>query len=476
MGTIRKEYSRAFDIVSASKYHQGTYVDFWVGLELCQKYGMAELEERLIALQPAPEGAALEACSKHAKFLSQALESLPKSLSFTELAQTQMPRSNGSIPEAIAEVTGFDSKHVQMVVEDQAILLRKEDCFLNATQIIKLAKKDSNERKSILDKMKKYTKVDVKKADGKKAICGSWVNLQHGRILCDFLSLERQLQPLLEYARRLQGDDVEMAIPQDRDYLAETEVHQMFIAVRALPQPVMIRRLDFRVNSSQILGVAGRNESDTIKTRTEYRGACDTVQHGGSKYKGTYVDFDVAIHLCRKYGLAELESQIQQARLEEQQVLQRRVPERTNFEVHPSDAAGQIRESIRPDSALPRERGDSQRNESRSQSNSSDSDDDIREEYPISDAASESSTSLSETSIEREIEPSSIRLGAKAAPLHQHTQYSLKETEPQSPPAKNSHYSVWDSQSQHSRLSVFQPDLMPPSETASPYESFTNIC
>ena len=224
-------------------------------------------------------------------------------------------------------------------------------------------------------------------------------------------------------------------------------------------------RLDFRVNSSQILGVAGRNESDRIRIRTDYRGACDTVQHGGSKYKGIYVDFDVAIQLCRKYGLAKLESQIQQARLEEQQVLQRTVPERTNPEVHPSDAAGQIRESIRPDSALPRERRDSQRTEPRSQSNSSDSDDDFREEYPISDAASESSTSSSETSIERESEPSSVRFGAKAAPLHQHTQYAL-----------NSHYSVWDSQSQHSRLSVFKPDLMPPSGTASRYESFTNTC
>lgn len=184
-----------------------------------------------------------------------------------------------------------------------------------------------------------------------------------------------------------------------------------------------------------------------------------------AEYKGTYVDFDVAVHLCHKYGLAELESRIQQARLKEQQVLQKTVPERTNFEVHPSDAAGQIRESMRPDLALPRELTDSQRTESMSQSNSSDSDDDIREEYPISDAASESSTSSSETSIERESEPSSVRLGAKAAPLHQHTQYSL-----------NSHYSVWDSQSQHSRLSVFKPDLMPPSGTVSPYESFTNIC
>ena len=303
------------------------------------------------------------------------------------------------------------------------------------------------------------------------------MNLQHGRILCNFLSLKRQLQPLLEYAQKLQSnDDVEMAIAPDRNYLAETGVHQLFIAVRALPKPVIIRRLNFRVNSSQILGVAGRNESDTITIRTEYRGACDTVQHSGSKYKGTYVDFDVAIHLCGKYGLAELESQIQQARLEEQQVLQRTVPERTNFEVHPSDAAGQIRESMRPDSTLPGEQRDNQRTESRSQSNSSDSGDDIRDEYPISDAAPVSSTSLSETSMERESEPLSGRLGAKAAPLHQHTQCSLKETQPLSPPAKNSHYSIWDSQSQHSQLSVFKPDLTPPSKTVSSYESFTNIC
>lgn len=82
-----------------------------------------------------------------------------------------MLRSNDSILKVIAEVTNFDSQHVQMIIEDQIILLRREDCFLNVTQIIKLAKKDSNKRKSILHKMKKHTKVDVRKADGKKTIC-----------------------------------------------------------------------------------------------------------------------------------------------------------------------------------------------------------------------------------------------------------------------------------------------------------------
>ena len=61
MGKIRKEYSTAFDIASASKYHQGTYMDFWDGIELCQKYGLVELEEGLLGLQPASEDAALEA-------------------------------------------------------------------------------------------------------------------------------------------------------------------------------------------------------------------------------------------------------------------------------------------------------------------------------------------------------------------------------------------------------------------------------
>lgn len=383
MAKIRKEYSTAFDIdVQTSKYHQGTYVDFCVAIQLCQRYGLAELEAQLKALK----------------------------ISFTELVQTRMPRSDDSIPQVITEVTGFDSNHVQIIVEGQTILLRKGDCFLNATQIIKLAKKDKNERKRILDQMKKDTKVDVKKGDGRKAICGSWVNLQHGRILCNSLCLQRQLQPLLEYAQRLQGDNVERTIPQNRNSLARTGTHPLFIAGRVPPNP------------------------------------------------------------------AGLESEIHQARLEVQQVLPRTIPERTNFEVHPSDAAGQIRKSMRPDSALPREWRDIQRTESRVHFDSSDPDNGIQVLNPISDAASESSISSSQPLIEWESEPSSVHFGAKAAPLHHHTQCSLEETESHSPLIKNSHYSVWESQSQHSHLSVFKPNLMLPSGTASPYESFTNIC
>lgn len=376
-------------------------------------------------------------------------------------------------------MTGFDSEHVQMRVEDQIVLLRKTDCFLNATQIITLAEKDKNERKTILDKMKKHTKVDVKKSAG-----GSWVNLQHVRILCKHLGLERQLQPLLEYAQRLQGDDVEMAVPIDQDYLSEPGVHP-FIAIPAHPEPVMVRTLDFKVNATHILKVAGQErqmQQQLQRIRRYHHGALDSVI-GGSKYKGTYVSFDIAMGLCRRYGLVELESRIRRV-CSNGQVLRKTLPsEGIDVEVRPSDVAGQIGASFRPDSALPQEWREGQQTEPMPLPDNSDPEDDQiqgnnpGEEYPVSDtSASESSISSSEASAERESEHSSVRLRAKTAPLHQHTQYSLRETDPPSPPATISYYKSRDYQPQHSRLSLLNPGLKPPSGTASPYESFTNIC
>ncbi len=53
---IREQYSKGFDIVLDAKYHPGTYVNLWIGVELCRKYGLAELEKRLRILQePATE-------------------------------------------------------------------------------------------------------------------------------------------------------------------------------------------------------------------------------------------------------------------------------------------------------------------------------------------------------------------------------------------------------------------------------------
>ena len=366
--------------------------------------------------------------------------------------------SNEKTPNRMAEVTNFDSEHVQMKVEDHIVLLRKKDCFLNTTQIIELANKDKNERNNLLDEMKKYTIIEIRMIS---AIRGPWVDFRHGRNLCKHLGLEQQMQPLFDYTGESQGESAEIALAHDQDYLAARGVKREFVAVPALPTPVCIRKLDWRVNATQILRVAGRNECHMAKIRIWYKGAYDIVLYGGSKSRGTYVDFEAGINLCQEYGLVELECQIVSARMD--------------LEVHPRNAAGQIRESMRPDSTLPQERRDSQRTASMSQSDTSDQEDDTRvdDEYPISDAASGSSTSSSETSTGRERESSVVNLGANDSPLHQ--QSFPKETERQSLPVKNSRYSVWDSQSEHSRLSIFKPDLKPPSRTVSPCESFTNF-
>jgi len=54
---------------------------------------------------------------------------------------------------SLAKVTDFDARHVQIMIEDKIVLMRKEDCFLNATQILALTKKDSIKNERLLQRM-----------------------------------------------------------------------------------------------------------------------------------------------------------------------------------------------------------------------------------------------------------------------------------------------------------------------------------
>ena len=65
---------------------------------------------------------------------------------------------------------------------------------------------------------------------------------------------------------------------------------------------------------------------------------------------------------------------------------------------------------------------------------------------------------------------------AKTAPLHQYTQYSVREIDSPSPPAMISYYKSRDYQPQRSWLLLLKQDLKPPNGTASPSEGFTNVC
>ena len=66
VGDLRKWLgSEKYTIVRGSKKHQGTYVDFDIGIEQCREYGLPELEKRLHSLRRTSEGPILEAESSH---------------------------------------------------------------------------------------------------------------------------------------------------------------------------------------------------------------------------------------------------------------------------------------------------------------------------------------------------------------------------------------------------------------------------
>ena len=106
-----------------------------------------------------------------------------------------------------------------MKVEDKIVLMRKEDCFLNATQIITLAQKNKAERQSILELIKKQTKVEVHPSTKGIPYSCCWIDFRHGRALCKLLQLEQELQPLLNYGQRLRGFDNGTSVEQGYDYL-----------------------------------------------------------------------------------------------------------------------------------------------------------------------------------------------------------------------------------------------------------------
>ena len=124
-------------------------------------------------------------------------------------------------------MTEFDARHVQMEVNGQLVLMRKEDGFLNATQIITLAKKNDSERKYILGRINQNTKVEVLPATKGIPYPHSWINFPYGRILCKYLGLEQKLQPLLDYGHGVHDDCDKTA--EEVDYLIEVFPHTVLI-------------------------------------------------------------------------------------------------------------------------------------------------------------------------------------------------------------------------------------------------------
>ena len=163
-----------------------------------------------------------------------------------------------------------------------------------------------------------------------------------------------------------------MVTPQDRDYLAETGFHQSFIAVHALPRPIMVRRLDL--------------DSTLLRYWESLVGTNPTRSRSGQSIERLMVLFNIAAlsirHVFRLRHRNPPISQIQsrgtriadstgafgRAALSPQDSFCKKKPRSTS-----KRCRRPICESLRPDLTLPRERIERQRSESRSQSDSSDS-------------------------------------------------------------------------------------------------------
>jgi len=78
------------------------------------------------------------------------------------------------------KVVDADAEHVQMEVDNQLVLMRKDDCCINATQILSLAKKTPLQRQQILKFMEKKTKVEKVPVTTDSPYRSSWVGFQDG--------------------------------------------------------------------------------------------------------------------------------------------------------------------------------------------------------------------------------------------------------------------------------------------------------
>lgn len=376
------------------------------------------------------------------------------------------------------------------------MLMRKADSFLNATHILNVAEKSNVQRESLLIILKKHTSVEIGLRGCR--ISGSWVNLPTGRILCEYLSLEQKLRPLLDYGSKVHKgeDDYPIGLehglraykPRKKDGIqsiikkkVSREGYSDYVEVQ---ESVRIRRSDLRVNGTHILNVAGQIRQEMTKIRKKlHSDEFDIVVCGDVKIQGTYVSLNVGLDLCRRFNLTELKDRLH------------------NWK--PAGKGPTLASSNRPVGSVPSPRSVSIRSQVSTEDRQAEPketrdraqywtssqildsvDDQIREDDTdsTSDAAgSEFSVRPHETAsmqntLSRVHEPSSVRQGMslmesryssnadyflRDAPNHEHLHTS------------NLGYEIWSSQSERSHLTEVKPDLRPHSwGTASKYASF----
>lgn len=199
-----------------------------------------------------------------------------------------------SIPSVV-----LDSVHAKLVLEDHEVLVRRKDGYINVSQILVAAGVLREESMRIYRLLNANTTVETHPPH-RKLNRQSWVNIHHGRLLCDKLAMTASLQPLIDYGVAIQSQQPQAHDTVTHDYLMDDP---SFIIVH---DAVHVSRHDMRVNASNILEAAGlsREEMRRLKRRLDRQQW--QYLYGSPQEQGTYVDFDVGVGLCKKYGLDEL--------------------------------------------------------------------------------------------------------------------------------------------------------------------------
>ena len=207
--------------------------------------------------------------------------------------------------------------YLQMMIDGQVILMREEDCLINATQIFKLTPLTQNQQRHKFKILKNKTKVQYFPARGTHGPNNTWIDIREGKALCVELGLEKKLQPLLDRGLGLHRppDDDPYEISVNRLTFARgyEKSQSRFIEIIYNNRRLAIQRSDWRINCTHIANqIAGR--SMVRKLLRDLPANAWEVIRLSSKYTGTYVDFDHGIDLCKTYNLIPLADQLLELR------------------------------------------------------------------------------------------------------------------------------------------------------------------
>jgi len=191
--------------------------------------------------------------------------------------------------------------YMAMTVQELPVQLRVSDCWLNATQILRLAGKSEEEIDHIQQALR------APKRDENQATATSadryehWVPFRTGQHLCDLLALTGSLSALLEY-----GKGKNAQIDAERTNLATTSKGlNKIISLKSGTTKVTILQQDLWVNVTHICRAASKIDVRPFISQLQSHDV-RIIKGGPIEQRGTYTSPANALQLCGRLGVEEL--------------------------------------------------------------------------------------------------------------------------------------------------------------------------